>query len=115
MANTFKLKTKAAVGTSPTTVYTVPASTTTVIIGLTVANILGSSVNASAQIVTASTTGENADDVYFIKDIPLPSGSAVEIMSGNKINLEAGDIIKIKSNTNAALDAVLSIMEITTP
>lgn len=113
MANTFKLKTKASIGTSLTTVYTVPTSTTTVVIGLTVANILGSSVNASAQIVTASTTGDNADDVYFIKDIPLPSGSAVEIMAGNKINLEAGDIVKVKSNTASSLDATLSIMEIT--
>ena len=110
--NTFKLKTKASIGTSLTTVYTVPASTTTVVIGLTVANKLGASVTASAQIVTASTTGENADDVYFIKNIPLPSGSSVEMMSGNKINLETGDVIKVQSDTAAALDAVLSIMEI---
>jgi hypothetical protein len=51
--------------------------------------------------------------VYFIKDIPLPSGSAVEIMSGNKIVLQAGDIVKVQSNTASALDAALSIMEIT--
>lgn len=113
MANTFKLKTKASVGTSLTTVYTVPTSTTTVVIGLTVANKTGASVNASAQIVTASTTGENADDVYIVKDIPLPSGSSVEMMSGNKINLEAGDIIKVQSDTASSLDASLSIMEIT--
>ena len=113
MANTFKLKTKAAVGTTLTSVYTVPASTTAVVIGLTVANILGASITASAQIVTASTTGENADDVYLIRNIPLPLGSSVEMMSGNKINLEAGDIIKIQSDTASALDAVLSIMEIT--
>ena len=113
MANTFKLKTKAAVGTALTSVYTVPASTTAVVIGLTVANILGASITASAQIVTASTTGENADDVYLIRNIPLPLGSSVEMMSGNKINLEAGDIIKIQSDTASALDAVLSIMEIT--
>jgi len=113
MANTFKLKTKASVGTSLTTVYTVPASTTTVVIGLTVANKTTGSVNASAQIVTASTTGENADDVYIVKDIPLPSGSSVEMMSGNKINLEAGDIIKVQSSAATSLDASLSIMEIT--
>ncbi len=110
--NTFKLKTKTAVGTTPTTVYTVPASTTTVVIGLTVANILGASVTASAQIVTASVTGENADDVYFIKNIPLPSGSSVEMMSGNKINLEAGDVIKLTCDTASGIDVVLSIMEI---
>ena len=112
MANTFKLKTKAAVGTALTTVYTVPASTTTVVIGLTVANILGASITASAQIVTASTTGENADDVYFIKNIPLPSGSSVEMMAGNKINLGAGAVIKLTCNTASGIDVVLSIMEI---
>ena len=36
MANTFKVKTKAGVGTSITTVYTVPSSTTTIVLGLIV-------------------------------------------------------------------------------
>jgi hypothetical protein len=110
--NTFKLKTKTTIGTSLLAVYTVPASTTTVIIGLTVANILGSSVNASAQIVSTTVDVETNTSVYFIKDIPLPSGSAVEIMSGNKIVLQAGDIVKVQSNTASSLDATLSIMEI---
>jgi len=110
--NTFKLKTKASIGTSLVVVYTVPASTTAVIIGLTVANIVGSSVNASAQITSTTVDVETNAPVYFIKDIPLPSGSAVEIMSGNKIVLQAGDIVKVKSNTASALDATLSIMEI---
>ena len=113
MANTFKLKTKAGIDTSLTTVYTVPGSTTTVIIGLTIANIKGASVTADAQIVTASSSGENADDVYVVKDIPLPAGSSVEVMSGNKIVLETGDIIKVKGSVTDAVDAVLSIMEIT--
>ena len=103
MANTFKLKTKAGIDASLTTVYTVPSSTTTVIIGLTVANV----------IVTASSSGENADDVYVVKDIPLPSGSSIEVMSGNKIVLETGDIVKVKGSTTDAVDAILSIMEIT--
>jgi hypothetical protein len=62
--------------------------------------------------VTRSTTGENADNVYFIKDIPIPAGSSVEIMAGNKINLEYEDVIKITSNTASSLDVALSIMEI---
>jgi len=98
MANTFKLKTKANVDASLVTVYTVPSSTTTVIIGLTLANVKGASITADAQIVTASSSGENADDVYVVKDIPLPAGSSVEIMGGNKIILEAGDIVKVKGS-----------------
>ena len=113
MANTFKLKTKAEIDASLVVVYTVPADTKTVIIGLTVSNIKGASVTADAQIVTASSSGENADDVYIIKDVPLPAGSSIEIMSGNKIVLEAGDIVKVKGSVTDAVDAILSIMEIT--
>jgi hypothetical protein len=50
MANTFKVKTKAAVGTSITTVYTVPSSTTTVVLGLIVGNVTGSTVNATVHV-----------------------------------------------------------------
>jgi hypothetical protein len=113
MANTFKLKTKAGIDASLVTIYTVPANTTTVIIGLTISNIKGSSVTSDAQIVTASSSGENADDVYLVKDIPLPTGSSIEIMSGNKIVLEAGDIVKVKGSVTDAVDALLSVMEIT--
>mgnify|MGYP003116112622 FL=1 len=113
MANTFKLKTKANIDASLVTVYTVPGSTKTVIIGLTIANVKGSSVTADAQIVTASSSGENADNVYIAKSIPLPSGSSIEIMAGNKIVLEAGDIVKVKSSVTDGVDAILSVMEIT--
>ena len=113
MANTFKLKTKAGIDASLVTVYTVPGSTKTVIIGLTIANVKGSSVTADAQIVTASSSGENADNVYIAKSIPLPSGSSIEIMAGNKIVLEAGDIVKVKSSVADGVDAILSVMEIT--
>ena len=116
MANTFKLKTKTGVnGAALTSVYTVPSSTTAVIIGLTIANIKGASITADAQIVTASSSGENADDVYIVKDVPLPAGSSIEVMSGNKIILEAGDIVKASGSNASGADAdvILSIMEIT--
>ena len=113
MANTFKLKTKANIDASLVAVYTVPSNTTTVIIGCTVANVKGASVTSDVQIATASSSGENADDVYVVKSIPLPAGSSVEIMSGNKIILQAADVIQVKSDTTNGLDAILSIMEIT--
>jgi len=113
MANTFKLKTKAGIDASLVTIYTVPGSTKTVIIGLTIANVKGSSVTADAQIVTASSSGENADNVYIAKSIPLPAGSSIEIMAGNKIVLEAGDVVKVKSSVTDGVDAILSVMEIT--
>ena len=67
------------------------------------------------QIVTASSSGENADDVYIVKDVPLPAGSSIEVMSGNKIILEAGDVVKAAGSNGSGNDAdvILSIMEIT--
>ena len=115
MANTFKLKTKANVDASLVTVYTTPTSpsTTSVIIGLTISNVKGSSITADAKIITAASSGENGDDVHVVKDIPLPAGSSVEIMAGNKIILNAGDVLQVKGSTTNCLDAILSIMEIT--
>ena len=45
MANTFKLKTKANVGVTTSNVYAVPSATTTVVIGVTLANTSGSNIN----------------------------------------------------------------------
>ena len=46
MANSFKIKTDTAVGTSPATIYTCPSSTETTIIGLSIANIVASQITA---------------------------------------------------------------------
>ncbi len=110
MANTFKLKTDTAVGTSLTSVYTVPAATTTVLVGAVLANITSSQIKVNVQIVTASVTGENADDVYLIKDLPIPTGSSFELIEG-KIVMETGDIFKVESDTASSLDVAVSIME----
>ena len=48
MANTFKLKTKANVGVTTVGIYTAPAATTTVVIGITMSNTSGSGVNVGA-------------------------------------------------------------------
>ena len=115
MANTFKLKTKAGIDATLVDVYTVPSSpaTTTVIIGLTIANIKGASVTADAKIISDTNDSETNADVYIAKDIPLPAGSSVEVMAGNKIVLQATDKIQVKGSVADAVDATLSIMEIT--
>jgi len=110
MANTFKLKTDTAVGTTLTSVYTVPASTTTVMIGAVLANILASQIEVDVKIVTASSAGENANDVYLVKDLPIPNGSSFELIEG-KVVLETGDIVKVESDTASSLDVALSVLE----
>jgi len=111
MANTFKLKTKDGSSTAADTamtIYTVPASTTTVVLGLTLSNLTGSAVYATVTI-----ENNDGDNINFLKDVPIPTGSAMEVMSGNKVVLETSDVLKVTSDTANSIDTAFSIMEIT--
>ena len=100
MANTFKNYTSASVGTSPATVYTVPALTTSVTIGLTIANTTASQITVDVQ----------AASVYVIKGAPIPAGSALSVLDG-KIILEAADTVVVTSSAATSADVILSVLE----
>ena len=106
MANTFKSYTDTDIGTSTADVYTVPASTVAVIIGCNLSNKTGDQVNASLIINKAV-----GDNVYLIRNIPIPNGSAFEFNAGNKIILETGDKIQVVSDTASSIDAIISVLE----
>ena len=108
MANTFKLKTKANVGVTTSNVYAVPTSTTTVVIGVTLANTSGQGINVGIGITRSSTY-----DISVLKNVPIPQGSSLEFMQGNKVVLEATDTLTAESDVNNSLDVALTIMEIT--
>ena len=108
MANTFKLKTKANVGVTTSNVYAVPSATTTVVIGVTLANTSGSSINVGVGVTRAS-----SDDVKLMKNVPIPQGSSFEFMAGNKVVLETTDTLTAESDVSNSLDVALTIMEIT--
>ena len=117
MANTFKVVTVAGI-TSVSSVYTVGGSTTTVILGLILGNTTTSQVTATVTLSsnTASRTdsginsGANAD-VELVTNAPIPAGSSLEMLAGNKVVLETTDILKVSAS--GATDVALSIMEIT--
>lgn len=108
MANTFKLKTKANVGVATVAVYTVPAATTTTVIGITLANISGSGINVGVGVSRVS-----SDSIKLLKNAPVPQGSTLEFMQGNKIILEATDTLTVQSDTNSSLDVSVNILEMT--
>ena len=49
----------------------------------------------------------------YLKNAPIPQGSSLEFMGGNKVVLETNDQINVDSDTNNSVDAALTIMEIT--
>jgi len=100
MANTFKNYTATDVGASPATVYTVPASTTAVIIGCNVANKTGAAINVDVQI----------GSTYLVKGAPVPSGSALSVLDG-KIIMETTEVFTVTSDTATSADVILSVLE----
>ena len=116
MANTFKVKTNGAMPSSsgtPLTLYTVPSSTTTVVIGLTLCNIHTTTVTADVQLVSDTSDTETNETVLLIKDVSIPAGASLELLTGGKVVVQATDIIKIDCSVSAKIDATLSILEIT--
>ena len=116
MANTFKVKTNDAMPTSagtPLTLYTVPGSTTTVVLGLMLCNVDTTQRLVDVHIESDTSDTETNSNVHAIKDAPIPAGSTLEVMGGNKVVLQATDVLKIDCDAAAKIDATLSIMEIT--
>ena len=121
MANTFKVVTFAAEPASsgtPYVVYTAASSTTTIVLGLVLSNIHTSQVTATVRVVSDTGSRGGSNNVtngtsIIVKDAPIPVGSALELMAGNKIVLNVGDIIKIDCSVADKLSVTMSYMEIT--
>jgi len=119
MANTFRMTNQASVGTGLTTIYTCPTSTTAVVIGIMCCNISSATVNASIKLNSstsnATNTGQSGSNTncFIVKDVPVQDSSSLEIMSGNKIVMQAGDIIQLQSSGASSLDIIISYMEMT--
>ena len=110
MANTFTRKTSQNVGASPDVIgnYTVPAATTTIVIGLTCTNTTGSAITANVFLANASA------NTYIVANAPISSGASLIPIGGDqKIVMITGDKIYVQSSAATSIDAILSIMEIT--
>ena len=121
MANTFKqinFAAEPAGAGTPYVMYTVATSTTTVVLGLILTNIHSTSVTAEVELVstTSNRAGNNnaANGTSFlVKDVSIPAGSSLEVLTGGKVVLEASDVLRIDCSVADKLSGTLSIMEIT--
>ena len=107
MANIFKNKVISSIGTVEDG-YTVPASTTTTVIGMTVSNRTTSNIRVDVTVVDTSA----AVTAYLAKNILiLPGSSIVPIGGDQKVVLEATDELNVVSDTASSADVVVSMME----
>ena len=101
---------------TPEDLYTTPGSTTTVVLGIMVANVHSSQVTASVKLVSDTSGGGRAatnTTTFLVKDAPIPVGSSLELLSGNKVVLETTDKIQIDCSVADKVSVTMSIMEIT--
>tara|TARA_R100001143_G_C3264424_1_gene89259 strand:+ start:232 stop:579 length:348 start_codon:yes stop_codon:yes gene_type:complete len=115
MANTFKVITKAGV-TSADVIYTVAGSTTTVLLGIMLGNTTSGATTATVTLTsdTANRSGANNEanqTVELVTNAPLPVGSSLELLAGNKVVMETTDTLSLTGS--GATDIILSVMEIT--
>tara|TARA_Y100000310_G_scaffold341575_1_gene441159 strand:+ start:348 stop:677 length:330 start_codon:yes stop_codon:yes gene_type:complete len=107
MANDFKMVTSENIGTSPATIYTAPASKTTIVLGCDISNLTAGTILMDVEVYDASATRT----VMLVKDAPIPTGASIKVIDGQKLVLETGDYIRLTSDTSTSADAVCSILE----
>ena len=116
MANDFKRFCVPDVGTSNTTLYTVPAGASssaleTIVIGITMANKSTSGITASIFIDNE----DGSNDVFIVKDAAIPAGTSLEVMAGNKLVLQNdgtnADNLEAIASATSSLDVTVSVLE----
>ena len=91
-------------GTSAVTLFTANSNDT--VVGISVANVTASAVNASVYI------NDGANDFYLVKNAPIPSGSSLQVLDGGaKVVVQTGDILKVVSDTASSLDTWVSTVD----
>ena len=110
MANNFKnaVKTNIAIDSGTfTTVYAAPAGKVSIILECDIANTTAAAIDASV-VITDTTAGVSS---FIVKEAPIPAGGALKVISGQKIVLEATDIIKAAASAASSADCIVSILE----
>ena len=104
MAQNFRRYTQNDVGTSAATLFTADSYDT--VVGISVANVTGSSVLADVYI------NDGANDIYLVKEAPIPSGGALQVLDGGaKFVVQSGDALKVVSDTASSLDVWVSTVD----
>ena len=121
MANTFKVFTIADVAIDSgtySTIYTCAGSTKGIVLGLNLCNKTDTDRDITVKLSsdTAGRTGNNDaanEAVTLLNEVVIPANTTLEVMSGQKHVFEATDVLTVGAEAGSAIDATLSMMEIT--
>lgn len=104
MAQNFRRYTSNDVGTSAATLFTADSYDT--VVGISLANVTASAINVSVYI------NDGANDIYLVKDAPIPAGSQLQVLDGGaKYVVQTGDALKVISDTASSVDVWVSTVD----
>lgn len=104
----FKNAFKTGIGNTWTQVYAAPSTKTSYLIQCDVANVTNSGVQISIRLKDNSTSTY----AFLVKNAPVPVGSSIQVIDGQKIVLEAQDALELICDTSGStVDVVVSIIE----
>lgn len=111
MANTFKNNTKSSLVTAAITDPTATVVTTGTTATLIVLSVMASNKTGSSANVDVYLDRNTGDDVYLVRNAPVPAGSTMEMITGNKIIMQSSDKLQARCDTGSAVDMMVSYLE----
>ena len=121
MANDFKSfsKTNIAIDSGTySTIYTVPYVATAVesiLLEVDIANTYSSDITVDVKINKNSGGTGGTDDVFLVKEAPVPVGGALKAISGQKIVMMSTstgvDTITVAASVASAADCIVTVLE----
>jgi len=94
----------------PTTAYTSPASTKSILVGGTFSNNTNNNIHVTVELLDSSVGVTSTGSVAIASKIPVPAGSSFVISDTGKTVLESRDEIRVYCDTNDAVDVSLSVL-----
>ena len=94
----------------PTTAYTSPVSTKTILVGGTFANNTNNSVNVTVELLDSSVGVTSTGSVAIASKIPVPAVISFVISDVGKTVLESKDEIRVYCDVSNAIDVSLSVL-----
>lgn len=108
MANTFKVLNWSAAAAAGSNTYTVPGSTTSILLQVQAANV-GSGTHPVSMTVADTSAGSTK---FVAKAISVPLNAAIGLVAGKQV-METTDVLDIYSDGTSQIDVTVSILEIT--
>jgi hypothetical protein len=107
MAQNFRRYTENAVGATPVDIPDgSDFDTYDTIIGISVSNIVGSTILVDVYI------NDGSNNIYLVKSAPIPSGGALQVLDGGaKYVVQSGDRLYVVSDTASSADVWVSVVD----